>query len=276
MMRRSTAIILMIVSLAFPCAAVAGVSSLDVGLGYHYFDYREDLNPPLKSTESGWLPGISVKYAYRMPSFFYTQVYADYAAADLTFDGTTQGGMPVRFTGSPQRFFKLEWNIGYVWQAGHNLQIIPFIGYGYRHWLRGKAGITPTFSTIEEEYSWSYLPAGLKADYTINRRWSIGATAALNIMFNGKMKARLSQVLAGANDPEFDLGSRPGFYAELPMTFRFTNQWALVASPWYEYSQIGQSNTLNVVQNNTLIGFAFEPASRTHQYGFRLGASYSF
>lgn len=276
MMQRHIAALAMIAVLAFPCAVMAGGSTLDVGLGYHYFDYKEDLTPPFKSTEAGWLPSIYVNYAYRMPAFFYTWVYTDYAGADLTFDGTNQGGTPLRFTDSSQRLFKFEWNFGYVYQAASNVQVIPYIGYGYRYWLRGKPKITPTFSTFEEEYSWSYLPLGVKADYTINGQWSVGAMLAVNFMFNGKMKARLSQVLAGGNDPEFDLGNEPGFYAEMPVTYRFTQQWAIVGTPWYEYSQIGKSNTLIFTQNNSLVGFAFEPASRTNQYGFRLAASYSF
>lgn len=274
-MARNMAALLMIAVLAFPCAVLADGSTLDFGLGYHYFDYKEDLNAPLKSTESGWLPSTYVNYTYKRP-FFYTRVYTDFAGGDLTFDGSNQGGTPVRFTDSSQRFFKFEWNIGYVQKIGSNFQLIPYMGYGYRYWLRGKAKVTSTFRSFEEEYSWSYLPIGLKVDYTINDRWSLGATTAVNFMFNGKMKARLSQVIAGSNDPEFDLGNKAGFSVELPVTFRFTKNWAIVGTPWYEYSQIGQSNTLNVTQNNSIVGFAFEPASRTHQYGFRLGASYTF
>jgi len=274
-MRRHLAALLMIAVLAFPGAVMADGSSLDLGLGYHYYDYREDLTLPLKSTESGWLPSVYASYAYRWP-FLYTRLYGDFAGGELTFDGSTQGGTPVRFTDSLQRFFKIEWNIGYVQQVGEKFQLTPFIGYGYRYWLRGRARNTPTFSTFEEEYQWSYLPAGLKADYAINGRWGVAATMAVNFMFNGKMKAKMSQILAGAGDLDLTLGNEPGFYAELPVTCRLTPNWAIVGTPWYEYSQIGRSNSLNITQNNSVVGFAFEPPSRTHQYGFRVGASYSF
>ena len=262
--------------LALPGTGTAAGASLEAGAGYHHFDYREDLNPPLKSTESGWLPSAYASYTYQRPASLYIRLYADYAGADLTFDGTTQSGTPVRFEDSSQRLFKFEAHFGYVLQPEDHFQLIPYIGLGHRYWLRGKAKITPTFRSFEEEYSWSYLPVGLKADYTLNRQWSIGATLGANIMFNGKMTARLSHVLAGANDPEFDLGNKVGYYAEMPVTYTFARNWALVGTPWYEYSQIGRSNTLNIIQNNTIVGFAFEPPSRTHQYGLKLGFAYTF
>lgn len=275
-MVRIIAVFLTIAVLALPGAAAAGGSSLEIGLGYHYFDYQEELNPPFRSTEIGWLPSIHLSYAYQSPALIYTRVFVDFAGGDVTFDGTTQGGTPIRFTDSRQQFFKFEWNIGYPFQVTENFRLIPFVGYGYRYWLRGKPMATATFRTFEEEYSWSYVPIGLKAECDLGNRWSVGATLAVNLMFNGKMEARFSQVLAGANDLEFDLGNRPGFYAELPVTYRFTKNWAVVGTPWYEHSEIGRSNTLDIVQNNAIVGFAFEPASRTHQYGFRLAASYSF
>jgi len=30
-----------------------------------HIDYREDVTPPLKSTESGWLPGFGLAYGYK-------------------------------------------------------------------------------------------------------------------------------------------------------------------------------------------------------------------
>lgn len=275
-MRRNVSVLLVIFFWIFPCAALHAESSLDFGLGYQYFDYKEDLNPPLKSTEKGWVPSTYVDYTFRLKPFLYTRGHFDAAGGDVTFDGSTQGGAPVNFTDSRQTFLKLEWDVGYTYRMRENFQLIPYIGYGYRYWRRGSAKITSSFRSYEEDYAWSYLPVGLRAEYGISSKWSISATAAMNIMFNGRMKARLSQVVAGANDPEFDLGNKVGFYAELPVSYKVARNWAIVATPWYEYSQIGQSNTVNVTQNNSVVGFAFEPASRTHQYGFRLGANLSF
>ena len=275
-MRRNVMALVAILVFAFPCLALAEGSSLDVGLMSEYFDYKEDLNAPLKSTESGWLPGAYLTYTYQKKMNFYTKAHLEYLSGDITFDGTTQGGTPVSFTDSSQKLFKLEWDLGYTFNIGGAFQLTPYVGYGYRYWQRGKTKITPTYRSYEEEYSWSYVPVGIRADYAINSQLSVGGTMAVNIMFNGKMKAKLSQVVAGLNDPDFDLGNKTGFYTELPITYKITRNWAIVGTPWYEYSAIGQSDNANITFGNTVIGYAYEPASKTHQYGFRLGASYTF
>lgn len=275
-MRRNLIILLIMSFLALPCTVMAEGSSVELGLGYHYFDYKEDLNAPLKSTESGWLPSIYLSYNYKKKSDFYTKIYGDYASADITYDGSTQGGTPISYTDSSQKLFKFEWDVGYAFEAGNNFLLIPYIGYGYRYWKRGNAKVTSTYTSFEEDYSWSYMPIGLKADYDINQQWNVGGTIAINIMFNGKMTAKPSQVISGVNDADFDLGNQVGFYAELPITYKFTTNWAIIGTPWYEYSQIGQSNNVNITYNNKVIGYAYEPSSRTNQYGFKLGVSYSF
>jgi hypothetical protein len=269
--------VLMIISIpTFSQAASTAGSSLQLGVGYRYFDYKEDLPAALRSTESGWLPDVNLSYTYKKKSNFYARIYGDYASADITFDGTTMGGTPISFSDSHQKFFKFEADFGYAVGVADNFLLIPYIGYGYRYWERGQARKTATYTTFEEDYSWSYIPIGLKADYDINERWNIGGTIAINIMFNGKMKAYPSKVIAGVNDPEFDLGNKIGFYVDLPITYKLTSNWSIVGTPWYEYSEIGQSNNVNITYGGTVVGYAYEPGSKTNQYGFNLGASYSF
>jgi len=251
--------VLMLISIpALSQDAPAAATSLEFGVGYHYFDYKEDLPAPLKSTESGWLPSVYLSYTRMKKSDLFVKIYGDYASGDITFDGTTMGGTPISFSDSRQKLLKIEADFGYAFGVTEHFLLIPYVGYGYRYWERGQARITSTYIEYEEDYSWSYMPIGLKADYYINERWNIGGTIAIHIMFNGKMKI---------GDTEFDLGNKTGFYADLPVTYKFTSNWSIVGTPWYEYSEIGQSN---------IVAGYYEPASKTNQYGFKLGVSYSY
>ena len=265
-------------ALAEPPAGNTNQFIFDFGFNYRYFDYKEDINPPLKSTENGWLPGVYFNFAFQKKSIIYTKVHVDYAAADIDFDGTTQSGRPVSFSDQKTRLFKFEWDIGYPIPIGKSFTLTPYAGYGYRYWQRGDSRYIAQVNaySIKEEYYWHYIPVGITANYDITDRWSIGGTASANIMFYGKMKAHASEVMAGVNDPDFTLGNKVGFYAELPVTFRFTKNWALVLAPWYEYSAFGQSDTVNLTYAGTVIGYAYEPASKTNQYGANLGANFSF
>jgi hypothetical protein len=243
------------------------LSMFSMGLTAYYFDYKEDVVLPTKSTESGWLPGLFGSYTYRRNSVFYTKISAQYAAGNLTYDGSTLSGTPIKYDANPQRFIKLEWDFGYPWAISPNLIITPYLGIGFRYWERGKAETASIYTSYREDYSWGYIPAGIRVDYDINNHLRIGVNATVNYMFGGNMKAYLSEV-GNYPDMHFTLGDKIGWLAELPITYKFNRKWSLTATPWYEYSAIGESPV------NTF-GF-YEPSSSTNQYGVNLSINYSF
>ncbi len=277
----SLLIVMMALVYVHPTAAAdrpvyANESSFELGMTYNYFDYKEDINPPGKSNENGWLPGIYFDYAFRKKSIIYTKVHFNYSAADVTYDGSTRGGTPITYSDQAAKLFRFEWDIGYPIPIGNDFTLIPYTGYGYRYWSRSQARATSTYISYKEVYNWHYIPVGIKADYKINDRWNIGGSVAANFMFGGKMTAYLSESIGGLNDVDFTLGNKVGFYTELPVTFRFTKNWALVLTPWYEYSAIGKSDNAAVTFGSTVLGYAYEPDSNTHQYGINLGVNLSF
>ena len=276
MRRKNRLLLISIMWLSFCGVAYAGGSAFQIGLGYQHMDYKEDIPAPHKSTENGWLPSIYASYEYKKPANLYAKAFMDYAAGNVTYDGTTQGGTAIKFDDSKQSLFRFEANIGYALKIKNDFLIIPYTGYGYRYWTRGEGKNTATYISYKEEYSWSYVPVGIKADYQINNKWSLGATLAAHIMFSGKMKAYPGDVIAGFRNLDFDLGNQVGYYVDIPVTYRLTANWSAVLTPWYEYSAIGQSNTVNVTYNNNVIGRAYEPASTTHQFGVRLGIARLF
>lgn len=261
--------------LVFPAVVHADGSSFSIGLSYFYFDYKEDLALPSKSTESGWLPGVYLSLDHKVKSATYTRLYASYSSGDITYDGATQTGTPIKYSDSNQKFIRLEWDLGYNFPARDDFSVIPYTGVGFSYWQRGQPRVTSTYTSYEEDYYWGYLPLGLKFDYRINNKWSIGSTLAVHFMFGGKMKARWSQVTT-IDDAEYDLGNKPAYYADIPITYKFAEHWAVELTPWYMYSQIGQSNTVTLTSGSSVVGTSYEPASDTHQYGVNLGINYIF
>lgn len=45
----------------------APAQSLEISVPYYRYDYKEDLTPPLKSTEKGWLYGLRLSYKHQNP-----------------------------------------------------------------------------------------------------------------------------------------------------------------------------------------------------------------
>ena len=262
-----------------PASETCADSTIDFGFSFFYFDYKEDLTAPLKSTERGWIPGVYGSYEYSQKSGLYARVFTSYAAGDMTYDGSSDGltppVVPISFSDSRQKLLKIEGNLGYSFPFRGQGTITPFTGYGFRYWERGQSRITPTFKHAQEDYYWSYLPLGVRIDYPVNSKWRVGSTLQANLMFSGRMKAHLSQIGEADTDPEFNLGNDLGFYIDLPVRYSLSSRWSLAMTPWYEYSSIRESNHVKVYKGLTY-RYICEPGSRTHQYGVHLGAGYHF
>ena len=242
--------------------------NLEFALMYWRLDYKEDLPAPKKSTESGWLPGAYLGFSYNKKNDFYSKIFFEFSFGDVEFDGTTQSGTPIRFSNdNRQSFFRGELNVGYNFDITRNISLKPYTGYGYRQWERGQASVTATYSSYREKYYWHYIPVGVAAEFNCGERVVIEPNAGLRIMFYGKMIAYYSELDPTSNDPEFKLGNKIGYYAEVPFRYKFSQSWSVIIKPWYEYSEIGQSDTVDLT---------YEPSSRMHLYGVNLGAVYSF
>jgi len=48
-------------------------SSIKLGMIYYYFDYKENVPAPQKSTEYGWMPGIYLDYTFKKKSSVYAK-----------------------------------------------------------------------------------------------------------------------------------------------------------------------------------------------------------
>lgn len=242
-----------------------------------YFDYKEDVPAPLKSTESGWIPGAAFGWTRTKPGALYARAFLEFSSGDVKYDGTTQSGVPVTNSNSNQFLFRVEGNMGYTFGSG-NLAVSPYTGLGYRYWKRGDSEAIqsgPVFvSFVREDYQWLYIPVGIRAVYPAGGQFSIEPNAAVRFMFWGQMTAYLSDI--GYNsDPTFDLGNKPGYFVEVPIRYRLSRNWSVSLTPWYEYSAIGQSDVVSAQRGSRIDSF-YEPSSRTHQYGFNIGAGFSF
>jgi hypothetical protein len=277
-MKREILILLCLICLFLPLSASAQNSSrVESGFQFYYFDYKEDLPDPLKSTERGWLPGIYVNFEHRYPSNVCIQIGGSYAGGEIKYDGTSQTGIPVVDNDSRQDFFRFNADIGYAFPSRGKISFQPFIGYGYRFWKRSDAKMVSNVIFYREDYVWHYLREGLKINYRLNKNWTFGNIFTLNHMLYGEMKAYLSEVQAGSNDLEFELGNKLGIMIEFPATYQIQPKWSVVISPWYEYSAFGQSNTTAQTVNGVRTGDHFyEPSSRTHQIGVNTAITYSF
>jgi len=255
-------------------AAGEGIHVAEGGLLLYHIDYRETLPDTLKSTETGWLTGISLGYEYfGISNPVMATVHMDYTYSHTKYDGTTQTGTPITTT-THNYILDIEATLGFIAlrPSFSPLLLIPYIGFGYRHWYRGLVNNNSYY----EVYSWYYLPIGCRGEYFLTPVITVGLDISYWKMMGGKIKVALSRLDSGYNDPESDLGNKYGYKIKIPVKYRFRPRWNLMVEPWYEYFKIGRGETFDITYNGSLWGRGYEPPSRTCQYGITVAVQYIF
>lgn len=241
----------------------------DLGLMYYHFDYKEDLPPPGKSEESGWLPGIYAGLKIIEPGKVYLNTFLEYSSDEVSYDGATWGGTPI--TGnSSATFLRFQFNIGYTFPVKNNILLSPYVGYGYRNWERGLKGSSP----YDETYNWHYFPLGIVSHFVLNEKWSIHPGFETRFMYKGSLKVEFND--PGFNQLDFTLGNKTGFKIDVPIKYKFSELWSITGVPWYSNSKIGESEFETLTYYGVPVALAQEPSSETNQYGFNLIFSYKF
>lgn len=241
----------------------------ELGLMYYHFDYKEDIAPPGKSEESGWLPGIYVGFKKNEPKKVYINTYLEYSSDEVDYDGATWGGTPITGTSSTS-FLRFQFNIGYTFPVKSNIFLSPYIGYGYRSWERGLKGS----SHYDETYIWHYIPLGLSSHFILNEKWSIHPGLEARFMYEGSLSVEFND--PGYNQLDFNLGNKTGFKIDVPIKYKINGPWFITGVPWYSNSKLGESEFETLTYNGVPIGLAQEPSSETNQFGFNLIFSYKF
>ena len=256
--------------------------SFEASFTPYHLAYREDVTPPLKSTESGWLPGFGLAYGYKGknprphgPPAPYARLALGLTVANTHYDGSDQLGNPLLGT-TRNVFVRGEGNLGLTLFSTLNPPRGPgdftaYTGLGYRFWERGLGSDT---SGYREHYSWKYVPVGMRVGYRVNEKWCGAVDVSARFMFGGTILVYLSDLYAGYNDPQMNLGNRPGWRVEAPLYYRF---WSF--TPWFEHSYIGRSNSEEVTYYGRPLNpriAVYEPSSTTYQFGLAVGARVSF
>lgn len=257
---------------------IQSLHAVSLSILLNSFDYQESWPPPDKSTESGWLFGVAVRYTYEggsdLPLWGRAQFDFSPSGTEYGSNETDQFGRSTDFTQNSQDWFsRLEFDAGWVFHkiGGSLIDLIPYTGYGYRFWRR-EISTHNTLQGYREDYSWSYLPLGLRGELAIDRHWSIGLDVAMRIMVSGQIFIALPQY----NSPTLTLGNRPSWHIAIPVEYASASSWGAGLTLWYEYSAIDRSNN----SPNVIIGRQYhniyEPASGTHQFGLAFTGTYHF
>ncbi len=259
-------------------AAQAQLFEFNLGLNATSFDYKEELDPPLKSTEKATFPTVYGKAKRWIPELgksfvsfegeFSGDVNSEFDGA--TLPSNTSPSVPVKNTNTLS-FYRME--LDFYGEVYPNSYL--YSGLGYRIWnryLRGGSG-------YREIYSWAYLPLGILWEFPLFEKATWGIDVSYRIMFAGEIKVIFSENITNGDDTTLTLGNRPGYRIQAPFRYALEGGYGVTVNPWYEYSEIGESNTkYNATVADQLggSGYIAEPSSKTTQYGLIVGVSKTF
>ncbi len=254
---------------------------LSFGFTYKHFNYNEDVNPPAKSSELGNTPGFEIAINHRFSNnknSLEGKGVLDFASGATAYDGSLQNSdtneiTPYKST-TNNKFFNLEGDLIQTFSAANeNTSFLKgYAGLGIHTWERvlgGAGGYT-------EQYSWVYLPIGIQFVQRASENFTLTLDGSIKLMFGGYLRANLSQASSNYNDVEMKLGDKPGFKFQAPLDYRFASNYHFIATPWYEYSEIGKSDSvLGGISSSGPI-LVSEPNSKTTSFGADLAFSVDF
>jgi hypothetical protein len=243
---------------------------LEIGAGTYSFNYKEDVPPPFKSTESGMMKMLGVSGSFPLNDVLVMQLLAEGSTTTTLYDGTYQNGSPIQ-SDTHNHVVRTQIALRRLLAQTSSGDLQGYAGLGFRLWKRDIQGA----GGYLEDYHMYTLPIGVQYRHFFTDHFSVGPDLSARLLW-GSVTAYLSK-FPGMGDTNLPLGEAIGFRVAVPVTFwsLFADNLSLVVTPYYELIRIGtgESVALNNSGGRGTRSFAREPASDTHQFGINAAVS---
>jgi|GEM_PF-5293303 len=243
---------------------------LEVGVGTYTFNYKEEVPPPFKSTETGMMKMLGVSGSFPLNDVLVMQLVAEGSTTTTLYDGTYQNGAPIQ-SDTHNHVVRTQIVAKRLLAQTSFGDLQGYAGLGYRLWKRDIQGA----GGYLEDYQMYTLPVGVQYRHFFTDNFSVSPDLSARLLW-GSVTAFLSK-FPGMGDTDLPLGPAIGFRVAVPVTFwsLFADNLNLVVTPYYELIRIGTGETVALNSNGRrgTTGFAREPASDNHQFGINASVS---
>lgn len=241
-------------------------NSWAVGLAGLNINYKEiflpsdAIHPPFKpkSTEAGTIVGLTFDKRTAFFRKIYTDLYLDFYNGELEYDGSYQKTHEPLVFNARHIFFNADAKLGGIltFANSFSLQIIPYVGVGYRYWDRGYNNI------LEEEYQHFKNSIGLKLDWLLTDNCVLSPYIEGGKTFSARMKDTNGDL------GTFTLGNKPIYSVGLELNYKMSYKFFLNGFVDFTSFEYGRSEYKHSVERK---GDYCEPASKTNEIKVGLG-----
>lgn|GEM_PF-2820188 len=255
-------------------ASAIDENSLEIDVQSFFFNYQENSGgmvngQAFSGQENGLLNGLRLSYMR-------TNVNADrdfrinafITKGNTDYNGTCPG-LPA--TGVSDNLM-MEIEVLTMYDYIKIIESQLYFGLGYRRWQIGVCSSSNN-GGINEVYSWLYVPVGLRHEYEFSADLNCEMDLSVRMMLAGNFTADNLPINGQTYSVNMTLGSQFGVDLRVPFTYKLNKQFALVVTPWADYSQMGTSSGANVSGTSYQV---VEPSNCTWQFGSDFGVRYTF
>jgi hypothetical protein len=237
-------------------SSISQAMEIGVGGSLGNFNYVEQFNV---DSENGSLPSWIGDIKFEVIPSTNIELYYSTGSFKSTYKGSTLNTQIPVIATTPMTV------IDYSAMVKQNLfgSFSLFAGVGYHYWDR-QVGGSP--GSPDEQYSWSYTPFGFEFAFAGEANQEIRMHFEFQPMSSAKMKGTFQ----GYSPVEVNLGAETNFLFKMPIRWNPGATFMVETTPWYQYSSIGQSNTISVSTQISSTGYLVEPSSTNNQYGLEV------
>ena len=235
------------------------------------FTFKEYKDGALFLEESGKIYGIGVTSKFNPFRQLTLKVRGELFGGQVDYDGQTWGGVPVK-TNTNYLGFEIEGDAGWKFMVAEKTSVEPFVGLGYRWWLRNLENAIAADGTAAIGYTenWRSLYArlGVRGDHNLSKHVRLFAEGGVRLPIQNKNTADLT--VFGLNEVTVEPGNKASVFAEAGLQFRF-----LKASVFYEGMRFSESPAV-LVGVDPILGamHVLQPESKADMFGARVGITF--
>jgi hypothetical protein len=239
---------------------------------FFYFNYWEvNDNHDLFMKEYGLMKGISLTFLYN--SNFLFKVEGKFAYGDISYDGSTSDGHPVKLNNVFDYTFEIRELIGKQFSLNSEIFISPFLGLGYRNLIDelGKA----SYLGYKRESNYLYLPIIIQTSVNLKKDVIMNNEFEYDLFLLGIQNSYLSDFNPAYSDVKNIQNQGFGLTDHLSFSVPLSN-FILSTKLFIRYWHVEKSSLAYLKKSGENIGYVWEPENNTLEIGLGLELFFEF